>query len=206
MEFAISLSLFLPLVGFSVAYDPDQKPILRQIKNTIAIDDFRIPDNTVLSGKQSNLRFDESYTGYDWVKFFKNIKETNKMRLDYTVQYLNSKFTGDEWIKIFDDSVLFCDTSEDTQDASIINLVRILLGVPDGCPVQKGKKNTEDVHFPLEDEEIIWNIDPRGKTIRILTNMWTDDKKPPQKVFTADFYPIEKGNGFIPMDESESDE
>ncbi|XP_063984332.1 uncharacterized protein LOC135166193 [Diachasmimorpha longicaudata] len=203
MEFIIYCYLFLVPIGLSAAYDPDQKPILRQFKNTIGIDDFKIPDNTILSGKRSNLRLAESYTGYDWIKFFKNIKETNKMRLDYTVQYGEDSFTGKNWIKLFDDSVLLCDTSEDTQDASIISLVRMLLGIPDGCPVKKGKKNTEDIHFPLEDEEIIWNVDTRGKEIRILTNLWTDDNKPPQRVFTADFYIQEKPNGFAPIDESD---
>ncbi|XP_063984331.1 uncharacterized protein LOC135166192 [Diachasmimorpha longicaudata] len=199
----VTIMKFVPLLCFvafatklSVAYDPNQKPVWRQYRNSIGADDLYLPDNSYWSSKRSKLRLADSYTWYDWIKYQKDIPEDSPIRLDYTVQYFDKGFLWDSWESMFHDSVFLCDTTEDTQDASIIAIVRELMGIPDGCPISKGTtKDTSGIHFPLQDEELIWNVDVRGKTIRILTNMWSTDKSGAERLFTGDFYV--EGNDYV---------
>ncbi|XP_015114362.1 uncharacterized protein LOC107039319 [Diachasma alloeum] len=205
MEFVTSLCLLVSAAHLSVAYDPNQKPILRQIHNKITADGLYLPSNSWWQSKRSSIRWSDSYTWYDWVKYSKDIPEDSTIRLDYTVQWFDDGIIWDDWVTMFHDSVFLCDTSEDTQDASIIAIVRELLGIPEGCPVSKGTtKDTSGIHFPLQDEELLWNVNVKGKTIRILTNMWSSDQKGAEKLFTGDFYV--EGDSYLPFEEDSDDD
>lgn len=48
------------------------------------------------------------------------------------MQYKN---TENIWENVFHDAVFLCDTNNTKQDASILGIVRDILGIPEGCPV-----------------------------------------------------------------------
>lgn len=64
------------------------------------------------------------------------------------------------WHHVFDDSVYLCDTSTNTQDASMIGLVRELLGIPEGCPVKAVRNLVAYAQFllPSYDDLIILTV------------------------------------------------
>ncbi|XP_063994542.1 uncharacterized protein LOC135172239 [Diachasmimorpha longicaudata] len=191
MRFVTHSYFIIYAVAFSAAEHQYQMPIMKF--NDIEVDpwNLEIPENPWWKGTMSKSSTHPDTWIFDEIEYLKDIPINSSIRLDYTVQYSEPGFFSKNWVNLFHDSVLLCDKTEETQDASIIALVRELLGIPEGCPLFAGeKRNTTGIHFPLKNRELFFNRDVRDKHIRILTTMRVNAEQSEHKLFMGEFYVI----------------